>query len=151
MEFDIKVIGRVENEFVKREGLHAENVISRIVVDPAYSKALDGIEPFSHILVIFWLDQVQAKERKVLKVHPRNNPSLPLTGVFATRSPLRPNPIAVSEVQLLKRKGNILTVKGLDALNGTPVLDIKPYLPEPVPFADVKVPDWVNKMYRHAT
>jgi tRNA-Thr(GGU) m(6)t(6)A37 methyltransferase TsaA len=145
MRFNIKVIGRVENGFVKRERIHAENVISRIVVDPAYSSALDGIEPFSHIMVIFWLDQVQAKERKVLKVHPRGNPSLPLTGVFATRSPLRPNPIAVSEVQLIKRKGNVLIVKGLDALNGTPVLDIKPYLPEPIANSDIKVPGWVKE------
>jgi tRNA-Thr(GGU) m(6)t(6)A37 methyltransferase TsaA len=145
MRLNIKVIGRVENSFVKRERLEAENVTSHIVVDPAYSSALDGIEPFSHIMVIFWLDQVQAKERKVLKVHPRGDPELPLTGVFATRSPLRPNPIAVTEVRLLKREGNVLTVKGLDALDGTPVLDIKPYLPEPVSNSDILVPAWVKK------
>lgn len=147
MRLSIKVIGRVENSIEKRGRIETANITSRIVVDPLYGNALDGIEPFSHIVIIYWLDQIQAKERKVLKVHPRGDLSIPLTGVFATRSPMRPNPIALTTVKLLKRKGNILTVKGLDAINGTPVMDIKPYLPEPFHPAEVKLPGWFNKKH----
>ena len=69
---------------------------------------------------------------------------LPLVGLFATRSPRRPNPIGVTTVRLLERRGNVLRVLGLDALDGTPVLDIKPYLPYGDCIQDTHVPEWVR-------
>jgi tRNA-Thr(GGU) m(6)t(6)A37 methyltransferase TsaA len=73
------------------------------------------------------MNRIHEKERKDLKVRPRGRSDMPLIGVFATRSPHRPNPIGLTLVELVKRKRNILTVKGLDAINGTPILDLKPY------------------------
>jgi len=79
------------------------------------------------------------------KVHPRGNKKLPLVGLFATRSPNRPNSIGKATVRLIKREGNVLKVRGLDAIDGTPVIDIKPYLPRYDSVARAKVPWWVSK------
>jgi tRNA (adenine37-N6)-methyltransferase len=151
MIFDIRVIGHVENEITERQRIRPDGLISRIVLDPSYLEALDGIDKFSHIVVIFWLDRIKDGERGISKVHPRGDDSIPLTGVFATRSPVRPNPIAITTVELVERKGNVLTVKGLDAMNGTPVLDIKAYIPEKITGGEIKVPGWVNKKRREDT
>ena len=124
---------------------HADGLVSQIIVEKKYSRALDGIDSFSHVVVLFWLHGIRSGERRILKVHPRRDMSLPLTGVFATRSPARPNPIGITAVKLLKREGNVLTVQGLDAINGTPVLDIKPYIPEDFSGPEIKVADWSRK------
>jgi tRNA-Thr(GGU) m(6)t(6)A37 methyltransferase TsaA len=143
LKLKINIIGRVENKINISDKFQAENVVSRIIIDNKYNEALDGIEEFSHLMIIFWLDRVKDEDRRVLKVHPKGNPSNPLTGVFATHSPLRPNPVGVTVVQLLKRDKNIITVKGLDAINGTPILDIKCYIPIKDIDRSAKVPDWV--------
>jgi len=97
---------------------------------------LEAIDGFSHLLVLFYLHKVTEKQRKLLKARPRrltqyglNLEDLPLVGVFCLDSPHRPNPIGLSVVKLLWKKGRIIRVKGLDAFNGTPVLDLKPYSP----------------------
>jgi len=145
VEINLRPVGVVENGITLRIAFDAQSVTSRIIVDKQYSQALDGIEDFSHIVIVFWLDKIDKKKRSVLKVHPRRDPELPLTGVFATRSPARPNPLGLSNVELIKREGNVLTVRGLDAINGTPVLDIKPYLPEKFDKDSVQVAEWVNR------
>jgi len=101
-----------------------ENVM-RIEVYTEYTEALDGIEKLTHINVLYWMHRLTENDREKLKVHPRGDMDRPLTGVFATRSPVRPNPIGLTRVELLKREGNVLFVKGLDALDGSPVIDIK--------------------------
>ena len=101
-----------------------ENVM-RIEVYAEYTEALDGIEKLTHINVLYWMHWLTENDRGKLKVHPRGDMDRPLTGVFATRSPVRPNPIGLTRVELLKREGNVLFVKGLDALDGSPVIDIK--------------------------
>jgi tRNA (adenine37-N6)-methyltransferase len=101
--------------------------ISDIVVNSDLTEALEGIKGFSHLFVLFWLHEISNKQRKTLKVHPRGRKDLPLLGVFATRTMLRPNPIGLTLVELVKVEGKILTVRGLDAFDGTPVLDIKPF------------------------
>ena len=93
-----------------------------IEIFPEYRAGLDGIEAGQTIVVLFWLDR---SERDTLKVYPRGDRSRGLRGVFATRSPMRPNPIAISELQVLAVDGNRLEVLGLDILDGTPVIDIK--------------------------
>ncbi|HPI99108.1 MAG TPA: tRNA (N6-threonylcarbamoyladenosine(37)-N6)-methyltransferase TrmO [Synergistales bacterium] len=97
---------------------------SRIEVDPVYSEAMDGLEEEEYILVVF---RFHLSEECPMKVHPRGDLSRPLRGVFATCSPARPNFIGVSKCELLKIEGSIITVRGLDAINGSPVLDIKPF------------------------
>lgn len=93
-----------------------------IEIFPEYRAGLDGIEAGQTIVVLFWLDR---SERDTLKVYPRGDRSRGLRGVFATRSPMRPNPIAISELKVLAVDGNRLEVLGLDILDGTPVIDIK--------------------------
>jgi tRNA-Thr(GGU) m(6)t(6)A37 methyltransferase TsaA len=98
-------------------------------------------------MILYWSHLVPDGKRKVLKVHPLGSKDFPLVGTFATHSPARPNSILVTVVRLLKRKGNVLKVAGLDALNGSPILDIKPYLSEHVDNKDIKMPDWMKKMH----
>jgi tRNA-Thr(GGU) m(6)t(6)A37 methyltransferase TsaA len=118
---------------------------SEIIFRSELVSALDGISDYSHIWVLFYLDQITTEQRTTFKVHPRGRLDLPLLGVFATRTNLRPNPVGLTLVELLKVEGNVLTVKGLDAFEGTPVLDIKPYdLWDKV--ENPKLPDWWEKL-----
>jgi len=118
---------------------------SEIIIERKFSKALDGIDKFSHIFVLFWMHETRKFERKLLKVHPRHRLYIAQQGIFATRSRFRPNPIGLTVVELLKKVGNKLVVKGLDAYDGTPVLDLKPY-----DYWDrldrIRVPGWWKKL-----
>ncbi len=96
-----------------------------IEVQPKYTQALHGIDGWDQLLVTCWL---HLAPRDVMTVHPKGDKNQPLTGVFGTRSPSRPNPIAVYTVDLLKVDGSRLHVRGIDAVDGTPVLDIKPHI-----------------------
>ncbi len=138
-------IGHVKTAAVGDEAKE-NSVISQIVLQPKLSEALDGIVSFSHLFVLFYLNQVTKEKRETLKIHPKGRLDLPLTGIFGTRTMLRPNPIGLTLVTLLKVEGNVLTVSGLDAYDGTPVLDIKPY--DPLDIAeDARVPDWWKKIH----
>ncbi len=122
-----------------------ESVRSDLIFRDDLLGALDGIETHSHIIVIFHIDRVPVEERTTGRIHPRGDPRLPEQGVLATRSQLRPNAIGVSVVPLLRRRKNILRVRGLDAIDGTPVLDIKPYIPRYDSVPDAKMPDWATR------
>jgi tRNA-Thr(GGU) m(6)t(6)A37 methyltransferase TsaA len=116
-----------------------------VEVQPSYAQALDGLEDFSHIWVIYWFHGNDIPEkRRTLKVHPRANPANPLTGVFATRSPRRPNLLGLAACGLIRREGNRLEVTGLDAWDGSPVVDIKPYLPQLDSFPQSTIPKWAE-------
>ena len=120
----LAAIGRVENEF--DEAVPAYRPLrdeSTIVLDPDLTPGLAGLEAGQKILVLFYFDRAEGYD---LLQHPKRDESLPKRGVFALRSPSRPNPIGVTEVELLAVRGNRLRVRGLDALDGTPVIDIKP-------------------------
>jgi len=129
----------------KLEDVRDRSLVSKIVLRKGLNKALDGIEDFSHIFVVFYMHHVPEKETKALKVHPRGRMDLPLVGVFATRTAFRPNPVGLTLVELLKREENILVVKGLDAFDRTPVLDIKPYNSRDM-VINAKVPKWHKKL-----
>ena len=94
-------------------------------IEPAVAPGLEGIAPGDRIIVLTWLDRA---ERDVLRVHPRDVASAPLRGVFGTRSAERPNPIGLHEVEVLAVEGTRLRVSGIEALDGTPVVDLKPVL-----------------------
>ncbi len=96
-----------------------------IAFEPHLLDALDGIRPGDRVLVLTWLDRA---DRTTLKVHPRSDPANPLQGVFNTRSPDRPNPIGLHPVEVLAVEGARLRVSDLEALDGTPVVDVKPVL-----------------------
>lgn len=104
--------------------------------------ALDGIEAYSHIIVVFACHLVPDDERRDTRFRPADGPE---QGVLATRSQLRPNGLATSVVPLLRRRGNVLRVRGLDAVDGTPVLDVKPYLPQYDSVPDATVPEWARR------
>ena len=125
-DFVVRPIGILHCDLTSREHTPKNYDISEYVgtieIYPEYAKGLEGIQNGDTIVVLFWLDRA---DRSVLQVHPRGDRSKPRQGVFSTRSPLRPNPIAVSELLVQNINKNILTVKGLDILDSTPVIDIK--------------------------
>ena len=143
-EIRLEPVGFVVTEAVGKE-VRNKNVVSRIVFREDLTEALEGVEEFSHMFVLFWLKEVSDEDRKVMKVHPRGRADMPLLGSLATRTPYRPNPIGLTRVKLLKIEGNILTVQGLDAYDGTPVLDIKPFDSWDTT-EDFKVPEWWKKL-----
>jgi len=117
-----------------------------IEIHHEYEDALLGLSQCSHILVFSWFHKSDTPEkRSTLRVHPRGNRANPLTGVFATRSPVRPNPISVYTCRILSIDGNVIHIEKIDALDGTPVIDIKPYVPRFDSVLDVKMPRWVEK------
>jgi tRNA-Thr(GGU) m(6)t(6)A37 methyltransferase TsaA len=119
-----RAIGHVENEFDEpTDAARLRNTISRIVIDPDLSDGLTGLNDGAKMLVVFHFHQSEGYD---LRQHPRGDRNRPKRGVFTLRSPKRPNPIGTTIVEVLKVEDNILTVQGLDALNGTPVLDLKP-------------------------
>jgi len=93
--------------------------------EPAVLDALDGLKPGDEVVVLTWLDRA---DREILRVHPRGDPAHPIQGVFNTRSPARPNPIGLHEVRILAIDGTRMRVSALEALDGTPVVDVKPVL-----------------------
>jgi len=148
MEFVVRAIGVVRSALKDPADAPKQGALTgqeaEIVVDPAYLPALDGLErcvapagdavfdDSAHrkdgkIVVICWM-HFAARDR--LKVHPRDQEELPERGVFSTRSPHRPNPVSLHTVTLLSVEGNVLRVRGMDAIDGTPVVDIKPHSPE---------------------
>ena len=143
---NLKAIGFVRNtakETPKEDDWWAE-LVSEIEIDPSLEGSLDGLEGFSHIIVLFWMHRL--KDKKVpVKVRPMGRKEVPMVGVFASRSPNRPNRIGKTTARLLERRGNILRVKGLDALDGAPVIDIKPYMPGYDSVDDAEVPDWITR------
>ena len=109
-----------------------------------YREAMLGLEGFSHIHVLFWFHENDTAElRRTLQVHPRKDPSNPLTGVFATHSPKRPNLIGLTRCRILGIAGNRITIDAIDARDGSPVVDIKCYIPDAPSPADVRLPEWV--------
>lgn len=117
--------------------------VSEIVLEEKYAEGLEGIDGYSHIIVVYWMDNVKGH---VLTHRPQGNPKVPIVGIFACRCPARPNPIAITTVKLLERKGNVLKVKGLDVIDRTPVIDLKPYWPQYDKVSGEKVPAWVGRL-----
>ena len=150
MGISLKAIGRVRNSIgkMKREGW--ESVVSEIILDPQHEEALAGVEDYSHLLILFWLSRVQKAGRGMKKIHPKSRQDLPLVGIFATRTQYRPNPIGLTLVKLLGRRKNVLRVRGLDALNGTPVIDIKPITPRHEFPKDIRVPKWYDQLWKES-
>ena len=118
-------IGFVVNSFNERgDPKILRNSESTLILDEKYIGALDGLDRFKYLLIIFYFDRAEGYQERV---HPMGDKSIPERGVLATRSPCRPNPIGVTVAEILSVQGNTIRVTGLDALNGTPILDIKPY------------------------
>ena len=141
----LEPIAMVKNDVKEMGRRDWDKVVSQLIVRPDFADALEGLKEFSHLIVLFWFHLSPAGENAAHKTHPQMRPDMPLVGVFATRSPVRPNPLGMAVVKLQGHIKNVLIVTGLDALDGTPILDIKPYLPGDS-VAKIKVPDWVHKL-----
>ncbi len=141
----LKAIGVVRNKLKEPSHQEVKNTVSEILVDSKLSEALDNIDEFSHIIVLYWMHRVDRRSGFPTKVHPKGRKDITPVGVFASRSPNRPNPIGKATVKLISREGNILKVKGLDAIDGTPVIDIKPYIPRYDSPSKAKVPPWISR------
>jgi len=145
IDMSLTPIGVVKNGVKEPERRDWKTVVSEIIVKEDLKETLDNLEQFSHIIVLYWMHRVDSSQRSVKKVHPKGRQDLPLVGVLASRSPARPNPIGMVIVKLLERNDNVLKVVGLDAIDGTPVLDIKPYIPNYDSPTNAQTPSWVRE------
>jgi tRNA-Thr(GGU) m(6)t(6)A37 methyltransferase TsaA len=126
---------------VKRQGQRAW-----LEIKPEYAPALKGLEGFSHLWVFYWFhDNDRPEARRTLQVHPRRNPANPLTGVFACRAPERPNLIGFTAGRITGITDNRVEVADLDARDGSPILDLKPYIPEGDAIPAARVPAWLKR------
>ncbi|GBC62577.1 tRNA (N6-threonylcarbamoyladenosine(37)-N6)-meth yltransferase TrmO [Desulfonema ishimotonii] len=137
----------------KRENLKqhlqwVREMVSDLVILPEFEEMLDGIEGYSHVLVLYWAHQLPPESRDLKKVHPMGRKEIPLKGIFATCSPARPNPVLVSAAEIVERAGNLLRVRNLEALNGSPLIDIKPYVQSSHGAENPRVPEWMTQIHR---
>jgi tRNA-Thr(GGU) m(6)t(6)A37 methyltransferase TsaA len=127
--YDVVPIGMVESPLTDKATApkqgHEGSPEAWLVFEPAVLEGLDGIVPGDAVILLTWLDRA---DRGVLRVHPRGDVANPIQGVFNTRSPDRPNPIGLHEVQIVEIDGNRVRVRDLEALDGTPIVDVKPVL-----------------------
>jgi len=120
--------------------------VTTIEINKKYQDALLGLDGFSHVWVFWWFDRNDTLEKRgIMRVRPRGDSRNPLTGVFATRSPVRPNLIALTACRILSVKDNLIRIDKIDALPGSPIVDLKPYMPASDSVPDVEIPDWVNR------
>ncbi len=135
-EFKIRSIGHVKRTDDR----------TLIVLDKEYQPGLLGMDGYSHIYVFWWFDRNDTPEKRAtLQVHPMGNREIPLTGVFGTRSPRRPNLIAMTLCKIVAVKDNVIEIEKTDAFNGTPVLDIKPFIPGYDSTPNATMPDWLER------
>jgi tRNA-Thr(GGU) m(6)t(6)A37 methyltransferase TsaA len=128
-EFTLRPIGRVESTLTDLAAAPRQPDEGApdawLVFDERYAQALDGLRPGTDVILLTWLDHA---DRETLSVHPRDDATRPITGVFATRSSDRPNPIGLHTVHVLAVNGRLVHVRNLEAIHGTPILDVKPLL-----------------------
>lgn len=141
-------IGRVCNNVKEKKDHSWGEELSTIVLEEAYRSGLNGLLDFSHAIILTYLDKARYEPQKHLRRRPQNRADMPLTGIFAQRAKDRPNPIGLTAVEIVSADEQSLTVRGLDAVDGTPVLDIKPYYPV-YDRKDASVPEWVDRLMTH--
>ncbi len=145
-KISLEPVGHVANSI--KEPLDSDwgEVETRIVLREELAPAPTGLADFSHIVVVFWMHQT--KKPDALRRRPQGRPDIPELGLFAQRSKHRPNPIGVTVVPLISVEEGVLNVRGLDAVNGTPVLDIKPHFPDYDSPPEARVPEWVGHLIK---
>lgn len=148
MEIVLKPIATVKNSRVEPIDDNWETIIADIeLADHIPTEAFDSISDFSHLEIIYYFDKVK-DEAIVYSGRPRGNPEYPLAGIFAQRKKDRPNRIGLATVELLEHNDRTIKVKFLDAIDGTPVLDIKPVFNEFQPKKEIKQPAWVDDLMK---
>jgi tRNA (adenine37-N6)-methyltransferase len=140
----IEPVGFVSSPVSERTDENWGEVKSKIILEPEFAGALLGLEGFSHAIIVTYLHEANYEKEKHLQRRPRNLKTMPMLGIFSQRAKNRPNPIGITAVQILKVGNDYIEIKGLDAIDKTPILDIKPYYPHYDKIEDSKVPEWVN-------
>ena len=148
MQINMEPIGFVSNDVQGKKDVSWGEDVSTIRLNEEYIGGLQGLNDFSHVTIIYYLDRAVFDREKHLKRHPQNREDMPLVGIFSQRGKDRPNRMGMTSVQVVEVSEDTLTVKGLDAIDGTPVLDIKPYYPV-YDRKDAKVPEWVDRLMEH--
>lgn len=141
-------IGYVKNCIENKKDVSWGEYVSAIMLGEEYYTGLKGLEDFSHVIVIYYLDKAKYEKDKHLQRRPQNREDMLLVGIFSQRGKDRPNTIGMTSVEILSVDEKSITVKGLDAIDGTPVLDIKPYYPV-YDKKDAYVPEWVTRLMEH--
>jgi tRNA-Thr(GGU) m(6)t(6)A37 methyltransferase TsaA len=150
MLIKLSPIGTVKNTRQLVEDDNWGGVVSVIELAPSFTgEALLQIEEFSHAEIIYYFHLVQNEKIEIGARHPRNNKDLPKVGIFAQRGKNRPNRLGATIVKIIKREGTQLFVQGLDAIDGTPVLDIKPVMKEFLPREVVIQPEWATELMKN--
>lgn len=133
-------------EWAAQESMYIKSLKSELLILPEYEGILEGLEQFSHALVLYWPHLLPAGGRTLKKVHPIGQKQFPLVGIFSTCSPARPNPVLVSTVRVIEIKKNTLIVQGLEAVDGSPVIDIKPFTRTYCTAENVRLADWMEQI-----
>lgn len=150
MEIILKPVAFVRNARTTPDDDNWGTVLSEIVLmDDFPSESILGIEAFSHLEILFYFNSLPDSKIVSGARHPRDNPKWPLTGIFAQRGAGRPNKLGATIVEFVELKERILVVKGLDAIHGTPVLDIKPVFREFLPRTEIHQPSWTKELMRN--
>jgi len=145
-EINIIPIGLVKSSVTELVDKNWGNVTSRINLLPEYKGSLVGLEDFSHIIVITYLHQAKYTPSKHLQRRPRGMESMPKVGIFSQRVKDRPNPIGVTAVEIINVGDDYIEVRGLEAIDATPIIDIKPYYPHYDKIETPKIPQWVDRL-----
>jgi len=147
-EIIMNPIGYVKNDVQTKKDVSWGNEVSTILLNEEYHTGCTGLENFSHAMIIYYLDKAAFQKDQHLQRRPQNREDMPLVGIFSQRGKDRPNRIGIMTVQILSVDDTSLTVKGLDAIDNTAVLDIKPYYPV-YDRKDAHVPEWVDRLMEH--
>jgi len=148
--YSIEPIGFVKNSRKKIEDDFWGDVVSEIIIsDKISSESLLGIDDFSHLEIIFYFHMADLAKINISASHPRDNKDFPRVGIFAQRKKARPNLLGSSIVKLLSVNGSTLKVSGLDAVDETPVIDIKPVVREFLPNEEIRQPDWETELMKN--
>lgn len=147
-EIVMKPIGYVHNNVENKKDVAWGQDVSTIHLEEEYYSGLEGLSDFSHAIIIYHLDKAVYDKEKHLQRRPQNRDDMPLVGIFSQRGKDRPNRIGMTSVQIVNVEDTQLTVKGLDAIDGTAVLDIKPYY-SVYDKKDAIVPEWVDRLMEH--
>jgi tRNA-Thr(GGU) m(6)t(6)A37 methyltransferase TsaA len=142
----LTVIGTVRNGRASAADQGWGSVVSTLEIAREFAAGLEGLEAFSHVIVLFYMHLDPDAEPATLVRRPRGRADMPALGVFAQRGRMRPNPVGITCCEIVRVEPGALVVRGLDAVEGTPVLDLKPYFPVFDRRDGARVPDWVNRL-----
>lgn len=150
MDITLRPIGVIRNARQIPEDDYWGEIESQIVINDELSdECLCEIESFSHLEVIYYFHLVDEQKIETTARHPRNNPAWPRVGIFAQRGKNRPNRLGLTVARLIRRESRCLYVAGLDAIDGTPVLDIKPVMQEFLPQGSIRQPEWSVELMKN--